>query len=212
MQMRDPGYFDPLNPIIGTSIATNALEQYQWMLRDPSCTAEDREAIRLAMSMVEGDDPINLNRTTGLFVLTIDNWMQKQLMIEGGSDEFWYYFGMIHGATRLVEAMFKDPSSLDAALSNIEQIRQDLLDDLEDIDFKDIQEAYNRSHPIAVELGTSLIENTATESRISKLLERTEDDETGIADAMMLSFCKTTFRNTQQLKKIRSEVIRLAED
>jgi|GEM_PF-6329073 len=203
---------DVLIPLMARSIAGVSLRQFRWMLQHTLCSDDDRELIRQSIEMVGGYDPFQVKQTTGLYILAVDKWITTQLEVEGGSDEFWYHYGMIHGVIRFTESLFKGPFNADSMRSNIEETKLDILDYLEDIDFDDIKHAYKEYHPIAVEIGTSLVNGTANQEHISQLLKTTEDDDTGMSDIMMLSFGRTVLRNNQRFIDTRDELIRTIED
>lgn len=193
-----------ISAMVVNAIAMIGIEHYQWMLENPLCIDDDRQAILKSMSLLNGPDPLGSDHTLGLFVLMADQWLGKQFEIEGGSDELWYQVGMIHGIPNLVSGMF------DQALSSKEVSidKEKLIDELDGIEYEDLVEAYDRFHPFAIEIGQDLISGQATLERLQEIKDLCDEDETGIADLLVLSSARNAHRNTLRLVEQRDKILR----
>lgn len=209
---RDYSTRSVIHALMANAVIAMALEHYQWMIQNPKCTMNARDEISDSLEPLAGSDPVKLDLTTGLNILSIHDWLDRQMAIENGSDELWYTIGALHSTQHVVNQLFEQ--SLDGKVVSIDQeetIRR-VLEELDGITFEDIVQAHSEYGPLAAEVGQSLLSGTAQIERLKVVSDLIDDDNTGISDLLLISSAYRVHRSTLRLIDQRDELLRfLAE-
>lgn len=212
LQLRSYQNLEFSEAIFALSIAGYSLELYKWLLGNPRCTQQDRNRIQESLSQISGNDPFLTDQTIGIIILSHDQWISKQTQMEEESEELWHMIGMIHGVTIFVGGMFDQALAGEEHAPDIERITEELLIELDGLEYKDLESAYKRFHPFAIEIGNALVDGTATLDRLKEISKQCEDDKTGIADLLMFSTARIAHRRTVDIVQRRDQLIRLLDE
>lgn len=226
-QLSGMPHADVMYSLVADRWAADALELLATMASHPSATHADRAAIRAALAVLDGADPLRLLVRTRRTIAAYDVVIADGLRVPDGSAELWGLIAQIHAADLLAEAIMRPmrealhamdpespaPSEGPAGLSTwMESNLPIVLEELGGMTADDLRRAYRRARPLVRVALDELAAHPPDRKILRSLRDRVEKDDTGIAALLGLPSLDLIVRAHLELMDARQAVWEMLED
>ena len=204
------------------------LKLFERMLESNQCGNRERALIRDSVRTLQSNDPAGLLWLYARTSASNNAAMQDWFSVKGGSHELWVVIGHYLGAMAMIEPILDafdnafavtfddkpveagtDPFKWPPDGTDIETVSTKALTELIDIDFEELEVAFDRATPDSVLMIQELCKDHPDLVVLKTIGERAELDETPISALLLLDFAHTNARRNHELLELRDRVIEL---
>ena len=204
------------------------LKLFERMLESNQCGDRERALIRDSVRTLQSNDPAGLLWLFARTSASNNAAMQDWFSVKGGSHELWVVIGHYLGAMAMIEPILDafdnafavtfddkpveagtDPFKWPPDGTDIETVSTKALTELIDIDFEELEVAFDRATPDSVLMIQELCKDHPDLVVLKTIGERAELDETPISALLLLDFAHTNARRNHELLELRDRVFEL---